>query len=84
MEKFYSSKAWLKMTGGGDASPTSSPLLDLPLLSTLYCILWKQILRDRLTVLRDHFGSSRRLKKHNVCKAGFKQRETLGPRLIDQ
>ena len=23
MEKFYSSKAWLKMAGGGDASPTS-------------------------------------------------------------
>ena len=29
-------------------------------LSTL---LWKQILRDRWTILRDHFGFSKRLKK---------------------
>ena len=33
MEKFYSSKAWLKMAGGGDAFPTSTSL-DPPLGKT--------------------------------------------------
>ena len=32
MEKLYSSKTCLKMAGGGDASPTSPPPLDSPLI----------------------------------------------------